>query len=72
MRLLTRPAPADSHCCCCCRRSGLTPEAFRQQYEAANRPVVLTDAMGDWSALAKWDRQYLTAALAGRPVRPAG
>jgi hypothetical protein len=68
-------APADSLCrccccCCCCRRSGLTPEAFRQQYEAANCPVVLTDAMGDWPALAKWDRQYLTAALAGRPVRP--
>jgi hypothetical protein len=30
--------------------------------------VVLTDAMADWPALAKWDRQYLLAALAGRPV----
>ncbi|WIA16758.1 hypothetical protein OEZ85_013410 [Tetradesmus obliquus] len=50
------------------RRAGLTPEQFRAQYEAANRPVVLTDAMDDWPALTKWSRQYLTAALAGRPV----
>jgi hypothetical protein len=57
---------------CCCRRSWLSPEQFRVHYEAANRPVVLTDAMGDWPALAKWDRQYLLAALAGRPVSCKG
>lgn len=53
----------------CCRRSGLTREQFRQQYEAPNVPVVLTDAMASWPALRKWDRAYLAAALAGRPVR---
>jgi hypothetical protein len=57
-------------CCCCvpCRRSGLSPQAFRSQYETRNRPVLLTDGAADWPALAKWSQDYLAAAFAGRPV----
>eukprot|EP00878_Enallax_costatus_P037589 GHUV01042470.1.p1 GENE.GHUV01042470.1~~GHUV01042470.1.p1 ORF type:complete len:208 (+),score=47.38 GHUV01042470.1:256-879(+) len=50
------------------RRSGLTPDQFRQQYELPNRPVVMTDKMTNWPAMGKWNRHYLAAALAGRPV----
>jgi hypothetical protein len=53
---------------CAVRRSGLTPEQFRSQYESRNRPVLLTDGAADWPALTKWDQGYLAAALAGRPV----
>lgn len=48
-----------------CRRADLSVEAFRQQYELPNRPVVLTDAAAAWPAAATWDRSYLLAALGG-------
>lgn len=52
------------------RRSGLTAAEFRATYEAANRPVVLTDGAAGWPALTKWAQPgYLAAAFAGRPVR---
>lgn len=54
--------------CRACRRTGLTPEQFRSQFESRNRPVLLTDGAADWPALTKWDQGYLAAALAGRPV----
>lgn len=56
------------YCVYLCRRTGLTPEQFRQQYELQNRPVVMTDKMTDWPAIDKWNRHYVAAALAGRPV----
>lgn len=45
------------------RRAGLSVEAFRREYEAPNRPVVLTDVMADWPAMRKWRRQYLRQQL---------
>eukprot|EP00879_Flechtneria_rotunda_P033329 GHRR01036900.1.p1 GENE.GHRR01036900.1~~GHRR01036900.1.p1 ORF type:complete len:308 (+),score=57.43 GHRR01036900.1:176-1099(+) len=50
------------------RRSALSAAEFKEQYESQSRPVILTDAISDWPALEKWDRNYLAAALAGRPV----
>ena len=34
-------------------------EAFFDQYYAANRPVVITDALSDWPALTRWTPEYL-------------
>ncbi|KAF8065440.1 F-box protein [Scenedesmus sp. PABB004] len=50
------------------RRAGLSAAEFVATYEAPNTPVVLTDGAAGWPALAKWSREYLSAALAGRPV----
>ena len=46
-----------------------TPETFRGDYLARNRPVIITGAMTGWQALDKWDLAYLRAALAGTPLR---
>jgi len=50
------------------RRSGLTVEEFRDQYERPNRPVILTDLVASWPASKKWNRQYLQQALHGCSV----
>lgn len=50
------------------RRSGLSVEEFRRQYELPNVPVVLTDAVTRWRALGTWDRPLLRRAFAGRKV----
>ncbi|GLC43738.1 hypothetical protein PLESTB_000903100 [Pleodorina starrii] len=50
------------------RRSGLTPEQFRSEYEIPNRPVILTDVMSTWPAMTKWNREYLAQMFGGREV----
>ncbi|KXZ56047.1 hypothetical protein GPECTOR_2g1599 [Gonium pectorale] len=50
------------------RRSGLTPEQFRAEYGAPNRPVILTDAMARWPAMAKWSNDYLAGVFGDRDV----
>mgnify|MGYP001811188824 CR=1 FL=1 len=50
------------------RRSNLSVEEFRERYEAANRPVIITDVVGKWPAVKKWTRPYLLQAFAGREV----
>jgi hypothetical protein len=32
------------------------------RYVLANRPVVITDVIGEWPACARWDREYLRQA----------
>ncbi|CAM9976017.1 unnamed protein product, partial [Scytosiphon promiscuus] len=44
------------------RRTGLSPEDFRRDYEEPNKPVVLTDAAASWPAVQKWTRRQLSAA----------
>jgi hypothetical protein len=41
------------------RVSGLSSEDFHQRYYALNRPVILTDVVADWPAVAKWDLDFL-------------
>ena len=41
------------------RRSGLTLEQFQREYEIPNRPVILTDVVGKWPAMRKWNRAFL-------------
>jgi ribosomal protein L16 Arg81 hydroxylase len=41
------------------RRSNLTRQEFLEEYYAANRPVILIDAMRTWKALALWNPEYL-------------
>ena len=36
------------------KRSNLTFEQFRNEYEKPNKPVILTDAMDKWAAKQKW------------------
>ncbi|HEX5760404.1 MAG TPA: cupin-like domain-containing protein [Thermoanaerobaculia bacterium] len=43
------------------RRGGLSRTEFLERYYAANRPVVLTGAMDDWPALARWGPEYFKA-----------
>ncbi|EFJ50747.1 hypothetical protein VOLCADRAFT_103818 [Volvox carteri f. nagariensis] len=50
------------------RRSGLTPEQFRREYEIPNRPVILTDAMSCWPARGKWSCKYLAGVFGDRRV----
>lgn len=50
------------------RRRGLSPEAFRQEYELPNRPVLLTGAMSGWAAMRKWGRDYLQQQLGAQDV----
>ena len=48
------------------RRSGLSLQQFQEEYEAPNRPVVITDALAHWPAQKKWNREYLLEAFASR------
>ena len=50
------------------RRSGLTIEEFRREYELPNRPVILTDIVPRWPAYKKWTHDYLHKALEGSSV----
>ncbi|GIL98133.1 hypothetical protein Vretimale_3593, partial [Volvox reticuliferus] len=50
------------------RRSGLTAEQFRREYEIPNRPVILTDVMSSWPAMAKWSRGYFAEVFGSREV----
>lgn len=50
------------------RRSGLTLEEFRKEYEEPNKPVILTDVVPGWPAFQKWSREYLERALEGHDV----
>jgi hypothetical protein len=45
------------------RRSNLTVEEFKTQYERQNRPVILTDIVTKWPAMQKWSRYYLQKAF---------
>uniref|UniRef100_M4BBI9 JmjC domain-containing protein n=1 Tax=Hyaloperonospora arabidopsidis (strain Emoy2) TaxID=559515 RepID=M4BBI9_HYAAE len=43
------------------RRSAkdMTLEGFRNEFEGPNVPVIITDAINDWSAMTKWTDKYL-------------
>lgn len=40
------------------RRSNLSKEEFLEKYYATNTPVIITDIMHDWQAIATWTPQY--------------
>ncbi len=40
------------------RRSRLSRAEFLEQYYSKNKPVILTDMMGDWKALSLWTPEY--------------
>lgn len=48
------------------KRAGLTPREFYRDYEQANRPVVLTDALAGWPALGKWTPEFFAAQYGAR------
>eukprot|EP00277_Geminigera_cryophila_P016800 CAMPEP_0179442882 /NCGR_PEP_ID=MMETSP0799-20121207/26355_1 /TAXON_ID=46947 /ORGANISM="Geminigera cryophila, Strain CCMP2564" /LENGTH=494 /DNA_ID=CAMNT_0021228423 /DNA_START=21 /DNA_END=1505 /DNA_ORIENTATION=- len=41
------------------RRSNLSVQEFIDEFEAPNRPVIITDAMSDWPAMHKWTKEAL-------------
>jgi hypothetical protein len=43
------------------RHGGVSRAEFLERYYAANRPVVLTDAIDDWPALSRWGPEYFKA-----------
>ena len=43
------------------RIRGCSPDRFRERYLAASRPVILTDWLRDWPALAQWSLDSLAA-----------
>jgi ribosomal protein L16 Arg81 hydroxylase len=50
------------------RRSELSRAEFLDRYYAANRPVVLTEMMKDWRALALWSPEYFKATCGSESV----
>ncbi|KAK9819897.1 hypothetical protein WJX72_003757 [[Myrmecia] bisecta] len=50
------------------RRSALSLEDFQRCYEIPNRPVVITDLVGNWPATKNWTRKYLRKAFKGQKV----
>lgn len=49
----------------------VTKRAFVQRFYGPQRPVVLTDMMGDWKALARWTPAYFKRRWGEVPVRVA-
>ncbi|CAM9932330.1 unnamed protein product [Discosporangium mesarthrocarpum] len=41
------------------RRSGISPAAFREEYEVPNIPVVLVDGAASWPAISCWTKEHL-------------
>lgn len=56
------------------RRSAadLSLEEFKREYEAGNRPVILTEAIRKWPAMEKWTDEYLVKACEGQTFYAGG
>lgn len=50
------------------RRSNLTLDAFRTEYEDLNVPVIITDVVQNWEAYRSWSTGYLRRAFEGSSV----
>lgn len=50
------------------RRANLSSADFRDQYYAANRPVILQGLMSDWRAPTAWTPEYLKRTVGGETV----
>lgn len=44
------------------RRTNLSVQEFINSYEEPNKPVIITDALLNWPALTKWNKEYLVKA----------
>ena len=50
------------------RRSNLSLEEFRSEYEGRNKPVIITDVVQSWEAYEEWDRETFKEAFKNTPV----
>jgi LPS sulfotransferase NodH len=50
------------------RRSNISRDEFRDQYYAANRPVIIQDLMSGWRALTAWTPDYLKSMVGDQMV----
>lgn len=50
------------------RRQNLSRDEFRDQYYAANRPVIMQNLMADWKAMTAWTQDYLKSVAGARTV----
>ncbi|DBA74433.1 hypothetical protein WJX77_011321 [Trebouxia sp. C0004] len=50
------------------RRTGLSVEDFKQQYELPNKPVILQNTIDDWPALLNWNSKYLKKVFKGNTI----
>eukprot|EP00884_Botryococcus_braunii_P021807 jgi/Botrbrau1/830/Bobra.0352s0027.1 len=50
------------------RRSQISLTEFREQFERPNRPVILSNAVGSWTAVQKWTIPYLQEVFRGKTV----
>ncbi len=46
----------------------LTPLRFATRYVAANKPVIITDALSDWPAMRLWSSEYIAEQAGDRLV----
>jgi LPS sulfotransferase NodH len=49
------------------RRDPLSPDEFRDEYYASNRPVIMRDMVSDWKAVTAWTPDYLKQ-IAGQSI----
>jgi hypothetical protein len=54
------------------RRSALSRDEFLERYYAPGRPVILTNEMDDWPALARWSPDYLRKAVGAAMIEYQG
>ena len=50
------------------RRANLSRDEFRDQYYAANRPVIIQNLMTDWKAMTAWTPDYLKSVAGDQTV----
>jgi hypothetical protein len=67
LRAQGRVACLDSRAKHIDRREQLSPQAFRDEYYSANRPVILRRLLSDWPAMSLWTPGYLKR-MAGQAV----
>lgn len=54
------------------RHSGMSPETFRRDHLLPRKPVILTDVIGDWPALGRYNYAYFRQNHGGRTLRVQG
>ncbi|MEM7396813.1 MAG: cupin-like domain-containing protein, partial [Verrucomicrobiota bacterium] len=50
------------------RRSGLSPDAFNEEYLLPRKPVILEDAISDWPAATRWTPDFFRETYGDRQV----
>jgi hypothetical protein len=63
LRILHKSQQLSSYAHSVQRRANLSSDEFLEHYYSANRPVILTELLKNWTALEKWTPKYLKDTL---------